>query len=42
MKIYVRQGNKMTNEKEGRGEDQKKGKGRNVAEDNGNEKAWLS
>lgn len=31
----------MTNEKEGRGEDQKKGKGRNVAEDNGDKKTWL-
>ena len=34
MKIYVRQGSKMTNEKEDRREDQNKGKGRNTAEDN--------
>lgn len=38
MKIYVRQGSKMTNEKEDRGEDQNKGKGRNTAEDNGDKK----
>lgn len=42
MKIYVRQGSKMTNEKEGRGEDQRKGKGRNVAEDNGDKKNFTT